>query len=262
MTDQKITLHATITNELSPLDAEQHFIEIDLTNQENLHAFATLIEWPPDMISGDFLITKASNHETANDARKEAGQFHAYINKGKAKKQAIAKAQEKVDSTLADLTAAVLDADTDRILAINDELTKAKKALTKAQAGRSGNGNGDRSNPLPDIEVTNYATKGKNGSIVFIWRSDICVETGLKKDDPLIPGHWYAGITDPDTKKYRNWGSLGECEEMSWSGIGGAVNQRVNENPGSSNGTGGLSVISDINAKLAIEEMGFTLKSE
>lgn len=187
-------------------------------------------------IHGDVLLAEYGYFANANEARKNAGNFYTYINKGKVKQEAIAKAQEKVDSTLADLTAAVLDADTDRILAINDELTKAKKALTKAQTGRSGNDNGDRSNPLPAFESTNAVLRGKNGDRVLAIRGD-AIDDYEKHG---LSANWQAFQSDGNGN-YAWAGTLGE--QTSWSSLNQAISTEVLGLDGKSIGTNGLSKI-------------------
>ena len=244
-TDQKVTLHVGSSSG----NGEDHR-EIDLTETVQMDGKTAKVELLKALygysdgydISGDVLLSEFSYHENANDARKEAGKFYGFINKGKAKEAKIAQAQAEVDKIESQMEVAMAEQDMISMIALSDERSKALLELEKTKKGKTSNG--DRSNPLPPIAESNAFIRKSNGQSVLVLRGDSIPDyEGMK-----ISEYWQAFqiASNGEQKGFWVWqGELGEC--TSNSDLNAKINRQILDLPGSSIGVNGLTVVNPEN---------------
>ena len=127
------------------------------------------------------------------------------------------------------------------IIALSDERSLALVELDKAQKGKSPNGSGDRTNPLPDFEATNAIMRGKNGGKVLCLRGDAIPD----HEKHGLSANWQAFVAD--NGNYRWNGPLGQ--PTSWSALNAKISKDVLDLDSQHNsiGTNGLEAISATN---------------
>lgn len=223
--------------------------------------------------SSNMLLTDFADFETAKEARTTASQFHTYINKGKKQEENLALAiaeRDRIMSSLSSLTPEEMKSlgdNMDKLLKVIDSEGKvgfAKgddgKIVLKGSGTRSGNG--DRSNPLPPIEETDWIMRGNGkptAEAVLMVKTDVLKGTGEKKGDLFIPGMWQAFHKPKNENKYTDWGSLGKVDGLAYSTLNLACNNRVQENEGKSIGVSGLKTVELDEVIEILKQAGFEL---
>ncbi|MCK5600831.1 hypothetical protein KAR91_03120 [Candidatus Pacearchaeota archaeon] len=212
--------------------------------------------------------------ESAKEQKKATGELYNHATSGANQAenlaQAIAKQAEIMASFMSGLQPEEIkeqSANLEKVMKVI--ASEGKTGFTVSDDGKitlkggsgSRSANGDRANPLPPIEETDYIIKGAEANgFVALFKSDQFNEAGLKKSDKLIPGHWYASILD-ESKKRILWGSVGKIEGISaWSNLAQTCHNRVEGKDAKSVGISGLNILSETNFATIIGELGLTLK--
>lgn len=232
----------------------------------------------------DFL----ANYKLA-ESRKEFGLIAktiadvSEIGKGKAIEAATKKADEEIaeQEKIADIAreamkAAMLAQEFEAIKDLSPTLTHANDKIEALKVGLEttikkikeskkshSNGGGDRTNPLPPIEDTNWIMRGngnEKAEAVLMVKTDVLKGTGKKRDDPFKPGLWQAFRKEKgEGKNFSNWGSLGKVDGLAYSSLNLACNNRVQGNNGTSIGVAGLSTIELDEVTEILKQAGFEL---
>lgn len=226
-----------ITLHVASGSADGECREIDLSEVIQVHGKTTKLELLKTLygysegydVAGDVLLTEFCYYESVGDARKEAGKFYNWANKGKAKEEAIAKTQADFDIAKLTQRETVMreDATDDEIDLVSLAYVKARKALEKAKTGKATSaGNGNRTNTLPKVE---------EGATCFIRKAN--GQSVLALLGKIIPNHEAHGLSaksmqafqmtkDGQDKGFWKWeGTLGEC--TSNSNLNAKINRDV-----------------------------------